>query len=117
MDNPNKIGRGQTVGATSLELVTVPMDGVAAVLINAVCLGYNVANPSQALTYANTGGGGILGGAITLLPALGGGLQKPALWLSANVSVTLASGFMVMTVTGQAGTTIQWGGKIELLNI
>lgn len=111
-----KSGTGTTTGAVSLELVGVPVEGVAGVIINATCLGIDRANKTQSVTYSTIGGGGIdVLGVITLLPNLSGGTQKSLSLLTANVTVALSTGFMRMTVTGVAGRTIDWVGKIELI--
>lgn len=115
--NVSKSGVTATVGAQTKEIVAVPVEGIAGVIIDATCLGVDRANPSASVTYTNDAGGGINLGVISLLPSLSGGMQKSLSLVTANVSVSLSGGFMRMSVTGVAGRTIDWVGKIDLLTM
>lgn len=113
-----KSGCRSTTGATSLELVKIPITGLtAALMFQGSCIGYDVAAPSNTVTWVGGQGGGINLGVITLLPNLFGGTQKSLSLITANVAVTASSGFLTLTVTGVAGRTIDWAAELNMLAI
>lgn len=113
-----KAGVGTTVGAVNNEIIRHPITGLTAALMFQVSvLGVDRNNTSATVTYVGGQGGGINLGIITLLPGLFGGTQKSLSLILANVAVSVSGGFLIVTVTGVAGRTIDWAGEVNVLAI
>lgn len=111
-------GTDSTVGATSIELVQVRYTSLTAALMYQVAvLGVDRNATANTVTYVSGQGGGINLGIITLLPGLFGGTQKSLSLLLANVAVSVASGYLTVTVTGVAGRTLDWTAQVNVLAI
>ena len=99
-------------------MIAIRVDSrVSGAIIKARALGVDRADKTQSVTFTTQVGGGVAGGALSKLAALSGATERSSTIAGASGAITRSGGFMSLTVTGVAGKTIDWIGKLELLTI
>lgn len=110
-----RAGNASTDGAQTIDLVAIAIPRASMALIRAACVGADRSAKNQTIAFGYLGGGGIVGGTITMLPAVSGGTQRSGTLASASASVVLVGGELVLRVTGVAGLQLDWLGKLEAI--
>lgn len=106
---------GETIGATTLDLITFPLNTSQQISIHSLINGFESATP-------NSIGGIIVGTAYrgAGIAILNGTPAKPGVnstFATASFDLIVSVNNAIVRVTGQAGLTIEWNGIIQFLYI
>jgi hypothetical protein len=110
------VGTVSTVGATSADVLTLPLGSVASVYsLDILIEGFDSVTPAGA-AYAITGGVRTTGSAATLIGSpMIDAFEESAL-SGASVSLIASANNLLVSVTGVAGKTIAWKARVSYLN-
>lgn len=110
-------GSGQTIGAVTADLITIPMGAIAGVkTVEAKILGFESTTPAglgyDVLAVVRT-----TGAAATLVSATSRYIAEEAALVGCNADIIVSGNDLIVRATGIAGLTINWKADIATLGV
>jgi hypothetical protein len=110
-------GTGQTIGAVTANLITIPLGAVATTYtIEAHIAGFNAATPAS-VGYVLTGVYRTTGAAASLVGVTDKYTAEEAAVVGADAAFVISGNSVIVQVTGVAGLTINWTSWSNAINV